>query len=511
MKLLQCKRKGTKVLAAAGLLLAMYGLNGCKKMIEIDPPVATVPTEEAFASNSLATGALAGLYSQMMSNSGSVYFSNGSTSIYGGLSADELQSFSGNSVPEEYQFYSNTLIKDNVLPEGLFWDPAYKIIYTANGIIEGVAQSTSVFLDDSTRALCTGESKFVRAFCYFYLTNMFGDVPMPLTTDFRQTTTLHRSPQADVYKQIVQDLQDATKLLRADYSSAGGNERIRVNKYGAAALLARVYLYQQDWKNAEIQADSVINSGLYSLESDLNNVFLKNGQEAIFQLKQNPLAAQQGVITEAKSFVPAVRLSQFPPADQATFLDSATFSQFVPLFIPAYYLTPQLTNAFEPGDKRRTTWIDSVPTPATEPYHSILYYYSCKYPDQVGNTNAIPNRYYMVLRLAEQYLIRAEARAQQNNTGGAATDLNMVRNRAGLPNTTAGSKDALLAAVAHERQTELFTEWGHRWLDLKRTGKANQVLGAISNKQPWKSYQLIYPIPVLEIQNDPNLGQNPGY
>jgi hypothetical protein len=117
----------------------------------------------------------------------------------------------------------------------------------------------------------------------------------------------------------------------------------------------------------------------------------------------------------------------------------------------------------------------------------------------------------MVLRLAEQYLISAEAKAQLDDINGAATALNALRTRAGLPNTTAATKEAMLAAIAHERQTELFAEWGHRWMDLKRTNKATAVLGAISNKQPFKAGQLLYPIPPTEITNDPNLQQNPEY
>ena len=116
----------------------------------------------------------------------------------------------------------------------------------------------------------------------------------------------------------------------------------------------------------------------------------------------------------------------------------------------------------------------------------------------------------MVLRLAEQYLIRAEARAQQNNISGSQSDLNLIRNRAGLVNTAANDKTALLTAIEHERQVELFTEWGHRWLDLKRTNRADAVLGPI--KAPnWQPTDMLYPIPQTQIANDPNVHQNPGY
>ena len=114
-----------------------------------------------------------------------------------------------------------------------------------------------------------------------------------------------------------------------------------------------------------------------------------------------------------------------------------------------------------------------------------------------------------MLRLAEQYLIDAEARAQQGDISGAATKLNAVRNRAGLGNTTAITQTDMLAAIAHERQVELFTEWGHRWFDLKRTGTINATLGV--EKSSWTSDAALLPIPLLEIEADPNLTQNQGY
>jgi len=112
--------------------------------------------------------------------------------------------------------------------------------------------------------------------------------------------------------------------------------------------------------------------------------------------------------------------------------------------------------------------------------------------------------------LAEQYLIRAEARAEKNNLNGAIDDLNMIRERAGLsPLLPSSDQSQVLAAVAQERRIELFAEWGHRWLDIKRTKTADQILGPI--KSLWKSTAQLYPIPTLEIQTDPNLKQNPGY
>src|SRR5262249_35037605 len=116
----------------------------------------------------------------------------------------------------------------------------------------------------------------------------------------------------------------------------------------------------------------------------------------------------------------------------------------------------------------------------------------------------------------EQYLIRAEARVYQNNLSGAIDDLNVVRQRAGLP-LLANSLDQhkVLSAILHERQVELFSEWGHRWFDLKRTGSIDSVMSAMtpikSKGGVWKSYQQLYPLPWNDVLGDPNLVQNPGY
>jgi hypothetical protein len=240
-------------------------------------------------------------------------------------------------------------------------------------------------------------------------------------------------------------------------------------------------------------------------------VFLKNSTESILQLQQaNTPVMPRNVTWEGINFVPPYRMSAFTPADRAAFLDSAFYSQYVSFLVPAYYLNPTVMNDFEPNDQRRKIWTDSTPSPNVYPYYAVPYYYATKYKDQVASGTTI-TEYYTLLRLAEQYLIRAEARAQQNKTADAAADLNVLRKRAGLPNTTASSQTDLLTAIAHERRIELFAEWGHRWFDLKRTGKASGVLSVLPTKQPWSDNSLLFPINSLELTNGPGLEQNPGY
>jgi hypothetical protein len=174
---------------------------------------------------------------------------------------------------------------------------------------------------------------------------------------------------------------------------------------------------------------------------------------------------------------------------------------------PNYYLSNSLVQAFETGDRRYTAWVDSTV------YSGTTYYYPYKYTVYQGIANGTIPQYFMVLRLAEQFLIRAEAEANLNDPPDAINDLNTIRTRAGLDSLSASlGQQQVLAAVAQERRIELFAEWEHRWFDLKRTGQTLNVLSQI----PYKAAninlnQLLYPIPTQEIQSDPNLVQNPGY
>ncbi len=471
---------------------------GCKKLVTLDPPISSITTAEVFSTDVQATSAMAGVYTTMLngttnaSNSAYTSFASGLSTLTGGFSSDELVVYGGTTV-----YITNQLTALTSFYGTSLWNSAYKAIYNSNAVIEGIAASTSGNLHDSVRVELTAEAKFVRAFSYLYLVSNFGDVPMVLTIDFNKTQNLARSPQQDVYKQIIQDLKDAQTVLPADYSYGNG-ERVVPNKWAATALLARVYLYSGDNANAAAQASAVIsNTAQYSLVTDPNKVFLKNSTEAIWQLQQYTLFAALGIATpEGIQFIPS-----------STNPHTGTIPQ---------YITPSLLSSFEPGDLRRQAWMDSTNNSQYTASNGI-YYYPLKYKtgSYNRNTSTVPTEYYMVLRLAEQYLIRAEAEMNGANGGAAAAiaDLNTIRNRAGLtPLPTTLTSTQLLAALAHERQDELFCEWGHRWFDLRRLGLAHDVLSNITYKQPWAGdYQFLYPIPTTEISNDRFLTQNEGY
>jgi hypothetical protein len=165
-------------------------------------------------------------------------------------------------------------------------------------------------------------------------------------------------------------------------------------------------------------------------------------------------------------------------------------------------LRPALVDIFESSDLRKVNWIKSTVS------GNNTYYFPYKY--QVGQNAPAVTEYTMVFRLAELYLIRAEARAYLGNMAEGKTDIDIIRNRAGLAPCTANSTDELLNAIRQERRRELFAEFGDRWLDIKRANIADVIMSAIKPAS-WLPTDALFPIPQVEIDRNPLLVQNPGY
>lgn len=459
-------------LAALGILPILC-LTSCKKLVEVAPPDNQLITSTVFNDSIGATSAVIGIYTNLNPYTGFV-FGNGAITAYTGLSSDELLINNGSS--DEDQFYTNSIATNNAVNNANLWSNAYGLIYQINACIE--ALSSSANLTSSLRSQLLGECKFLRAFIYFYLVNLYADIPLVTTTNYQESATQSRTPADSIYKQITTDLEDAvSSLIAPDINGTGA----RVDKYAATCLLARVYLFKEEWKEAEAAAGEIIGSGKYALESDLNNVFLTNNTESVWQIP--PYSMQGFETTEGYFFVPS----------------DVTVT-------PKYVISPYLLGAFESGDERKEKWLNknSIDVDGTV----IDYYYPYKYKlGYDGNTNPLEN--YIMLRLAEQYLIRAEARAHLNDLTNSLADLNVIRNRSGLPNAAFSTQTALINAILHEKQVEFFCEWGHRWFDLKRTKIIDSIL---SPKKPsWQATASLFPIPVQQIHTNPFLIQNPGY
>lgn len=452
------------------LLIVYLGLIhvSCKKFLELPPPEDKILTSEIFINEQTAISSIMGLYSGLLTSP--LYPANGGMSVYPGLSADEIYNVNPN--PDLAAFLNNTLMSNNGINNSL-WSRVYKTIYHSNAILEGLDNQN--VLSTSLKDQLKGEALVVRALHYFYLVNIYGNVPLINSTNYELNHSLPRTDVSQVYQQIINDLRLAKSLLPSNYPSTG---RIRPNKWTATALLSRVYLYVNDWTNAEMQSSEIINSGIYSLVSNLDNVFLTSSNETIWSLRQEITNTSEG-----QTFIPTR-----------------------PTRAPNFSITPSLLNSFEVGDQRKSKWI------STNTVNGQTYYYPYKYKQGSDFSSPTPpiTEFYVVFRLAEQYLIRAEARIQQNNIIGAQSDLNIIRNRASLNITSSNDKPSILTAIEQERKTELFAEWGHRWFDLKRLNRADAVLGVIKGPN-WQPTDVLYPIPSQQILANRFLNQNPGY
>jgi hypothetical protein len=447
------------------LLTVCMVLSACDHFVEVDLPASQLTAETVFEDARTANAAMAGLYAKMRDNG--VLAGNGSgLSCYLGLYADEFDYYQQNAVSN---FYTNSLFPGDYGVNDM-WNFSYNQIYSANAIIEGLNNSTAIAEADKNQL--QGEALFIRALLHFYLVNIYGDVPYVITTDYAQNSKVSRMPASKVYNLIVMDLNKARELLSEDYVSS---ERIRPNRSTAVALLARVYLYMELYPEASNATSAVINNPLYSWETDLDKIFLKESTTTIWQ------------------FMPDAAGSN--TAEGSLYIFTAGPPSIVGL-------KADFVNAFEAGDQRKIHWTTEVTDGTTTWYHASKYKQELVTPSSV--------EYSILFRLAEQYLIRAEARAYQGDLIGAKEDLNLIRTTAGLASTTAVTADEIIADILNQRRFELFTEFGQRFFDLKRTGKLDQTLSV--SKTGWNTTDAFWPLPALELSANPNLNpQNQGY
>jgi hypothetical protein len=478
-----------KILVVGLCASSLFQVCSCEKIVEVNSPTTALTSDNVYTNDATAAAVLTGLYDALAGDNPLNGVTINSISLTCGLSADELSLFGGTANANSMltQYYFNKLTSTTTTGGSTLWNDLYSKIYIVNLALERLQVSTS--LNVVVKQQLMGEAQFLRAFLYFYLVNLYGNVPLAISSDYRINSGLARTSVIEVYQQIISDLKNAQNLLSEYYVSGDAKsittEKLRPNKWAATALLARCYLSIKDWANAEIQASSLLNSGKYHL-SNLSSVFLKNSDEAIWQLQP----VRTGWNTEeAKVFV----LPSTGP-------DTRTYP---------VYLSSRLLNSFEAGDQRKMSWIGTVNVATSS--GAVTYSYPNKYKSAILNSPV--TEYQMVLRLSEQFLIRAEARAQLDKIIEATSDLNVIRVRASLNDMAIPDKASLLNAILHERQTELFTEWGHRWLDLKRTLTIDGVMNVVASEKGtiWNSNYQWYPLPLYDINQDPNLTQNLGY
>jgi starch-binding outer membrane protein, SusD/RagB family len=442
-----------KALYILGIFL--LALAGCEVMnVESED---AIPASKAFKNKAGIEKGILGSYSELqyLSYYGRAYL------IASDLAADNLAHPADATNSDYAEIDNNAILAENSAVSGI-WAVIYEGINVANNVIVKVPEMGDMTIDEKKKAL--GELYFLRALNHFNLLNYFGPIPIKIEpTVGTGNLNAGRDPVEMVYNQIISDLIQADELL-----SASASVKIRASKYAAIALLARVYLYRGDYDMAEEKADSVIKYGGYTLLENYGDIFASDGSaESIFEVDFSEVDRNR--IAEY-NFPKSLNGRREVAPDE------------------------RLISAYEPNDERKAV--------------SIAYdgnnAYANKYNDlSKGADNVI------ILRLAEMYLIRAEAEARKS--GGSISfvqdDINTIRARAGLDSTNAGTIDELLLAIEKERRVEFAFE-GHRWFDLVRTGRAMEVLPTVTSIN-----QTLFPIPADEIltNDSPDMYQNTGY
>jgi len=442
-------------------------LSSCESFLAIEPPINNLTSSTAFLTDEDIKANIAGLHSyNLLSSSYHDLYRH----AYLDLSADVLRYYTTHATFD--QLVANDILTNNSSIQ-YFWTEPYRSIYQSNMMLVQLENaSPNVSADLRNEGL--GISHFFRAFSYINLVTVFGDVPLITEADVKKTDKLPRSPMSDVYDLVIEDLKEAKNLLRNTKREHGW-----VSQAAATALLARAYLYTGQWDAAAREATEVIagNAGKTYVLEDLEKAFLRSSGETIFAISTD-----------------GSRLVNYTYAGR----------DYVANTQASYYFTDEFLAAFENGDLRKANWTKQFTAKA--PYN----WYPYKLKQRTTPSDASLAEDQVLIRLAELYLIRAEASAQAGNLAQARADLNAIRQRAGLSDLPASlSKEQMLLAVEQERWVELFCEYGHRWVDLVRTGRIDAVLGA--HKSSWKPWAQLYPIHYKELELNPNLTQNPGY
>ncbi|MEA1784844.1 RagB/SusD family nutrient uptake outer membrane protein [Arenibacter sp. GZD96] len=429
---------------------------GCEDFLDVEPR-ESVSDESTIVDNTSSETAIRGVYSAL-----------GSAGYYG-ISFQSIGYFSGDNIQwTGSQSQVQEFINHRVNPENstiaAAWVSIYETINRANNVIQKVPLVNDESFSQADRNRIIGEAYFIRALAYFDLARTFGGVPIITQPTISPTDNsgIGRNTLAETYAQVLSDLETAEPLLPQT------TDRFRATQKTVWGLKSRFYLYQENWALAEDFATRLIDDNDYELVAPYNAFFaddVRGTVESVFEIFYNGTTE---VNNHRAQWQPQTRggTRQWAPNDS----------------IVALLNNPDI------GGNRNTI----IAQDNQGRWYGDLYY----------RVPASDPSY--VIRIAEIYLIRAEARAQQGKLNEALTDLNAVRARAGLPNSSAISQVDILLAIENERRVEFLQE-PHRWFDLVRTGRAPEVLNLSD------ANRFIMPIPIDQILADDSLVQNPGY
>ncbi len=477
------------------LIFIAAALQSCEKFLDLRPVSQSIAIENLVADSliyknaSELEAALAGVYDDFRNEYFELdYFVNGD--------AQSDDSYAGADNPANFQLdeYAIDATNTNVSRD---WEYLYGTIGKANSVFNNTDATPGV--EAARKEQIMAEAAWIRAFMYFQAVQLWGDVPLQLT----EVTTISaellpeiypqlfpaRASVADVYAQIISDFERAVA-----YAPASASHKGYVTKGAANAMLAKVYATIQppQWDKVNQYCDAVIAGG-YSLLPEYDMLWNnenENSAEAIFEINYEgtPQSGNWGA-------------SMFRGLDWKKFNTPSN----------------DLVAAFDAeGDlirKEASIIFLDVSGKWSDPYWpQITFPFINKYRIFTGNSA----QNYIFLRLADIMLLKAEALNENGDLAGAAALVNQIRSRVNLPNTTASDKASMKLAIEKERRLELAFE-GHRWYDLKRTGRALEVLNNVKGPNGSSlgyvvtESKLLWPIPQAEMDKNTKLTQNEGY
>lgn len=458
------------------IVVMLNTFSSCKKFLDIDSP-NDVNSDHVITSGDGLISARIGMYNSLQSDA-----------YYGGYFPLMIDAYSDNGAaggydsPQLNQFNDKSLGADNIFIDN-FWVAAYNAVYTANQILANVDAIEDPSLMDEVRSDVKGEALTVRAMAHFDLLRTFGEhwdvnsnLGIPLVLDATDPLQARgRNTVQECYDAILADLNNALVLVSNDDVEAGDGSKTPayITQYFVNGLLARVYLYMQDYENASVKAAGVINDDIFIVVNNPALIYTtKLSSESIFEL-------------------------QFNVQDQSQY-NNLTYVRGDALRVDVSFLANENLHEFflnRPGDVRAAS-VDF------DPEHNDGSIQPDGRTEKYRGEETKDNSAY-IMRISEMYLIAAEAKGV---SGGGVDDLNALRHNRGLGDLFPEDFDtpeAFMNTVQDERRAELNFE-GHRYFDLARIGKVSEVIG--------ESVLPVFPIPVNQITASGGaITQYPGY
>jgi len=497
------------------IMLIFSGIS-CKKFLTKEIQ-GVYPADQFYQTSSQAVAAINAAYQPLT-------FTNATQNplwVFGDVASDDA--VKGGLAGDEPDIglidqFNITPINSNLLNE---WGTLYEGITRCNLVLANVP---AISMDASLQSRILGEAKFLRAWYYFTLINIFGDVPVVLTPLDPNQLQIAQSPAADIYNSVIEpDLTSAAGLLPQVYNGSTPTDNLsnvgRATSGAATALLTKVYVYQQKWDSAIAAAQQVINSNVYSLMPLYSQNFsadFKNNSESIFEVQM--LGGQVPKTGNALNqwFAPAV--------DNGYFFNAPTQS-----FVSEFEVTPEGVAdprlSYTVGMDSAAWFNGEIFSAAWSPTGYLTRKYQQPFSQIPISLKGDGSCDYLAIRYADLLLLYAEALNASGNPGAALVPLNAVRTRARnsylydttltgypvvpadlLPPVTYTNQADVLQSIQHERRVELGFEF-HRYFDVIRWGKAYAT--QVMSNSPGFNYDVNKTFPIPQTERDTNKALHP--